>query len=66
VPYFAVVRSARSKLVIQYLGLAVSSNDESHLVRFCFFPMKGPSSFEKTASVGRGVSGGEAFPGVRD
>jgi hypothetical protein len=25
--------------------------------------MKGPSSFEKTAGVGRGVSGEEAFPG---
>jgi hypothetical protein len=55
-----------SPIQLRCLGLAVSSNDESQRVRFCFFPMKGPSSFEKTASVGRGVSGGEAFPGVHD
>lgn len=55
-----------SPIQLRYQGLAVSSNDESRLVRFCFFPMKGPLSFEKTASVGRGVSGAEAFPGFRD
>lgn len=55
-----------SPLQLRYLGLAVSSKDESRRVRFCFFPMKGPSSFEKTASVGRGVSDAEAFPGVPD
>lgn len=51
-----------SPLQLRYLGLAVSSKDESRLVRFCFFPLKGRSSFEKTASVGRGVSEGAAFP----
>ena len=48
-----------SPIQLRYLGLAVSSNDESRPARFCFFPMKGPSSFEKTANVGRDVSEGE-------